>query len=328
MSLFSSLKKFDIYRDVPKDLTEQTVTGAVVSVLCALLVAFLFVSEFAAYLRVDTVSEMFVNPDTEQHSHATISIRMNFTVPAMPCAITSVDVQDVMGSHIMDYGGQLNRWRTDSNGQLLFDAAGRPMPHDSVPPEQQKGEGCNVQGTLVVKQVPGNFHVSAHAHGQLLSVFYPNFPRETLNCSHYIHELLFGDTDELRAVHEASLSPLAGSRKVAIEEPGDHGAARSYEYFIKVVPTQFEKLSGSIVESYQYVSNSNVIVGRFQMPAIYFRYDFSPITVRFSQRTQGFAHFLVQLCAIVGGVVTVLGIVNGAVLVASKRFKANINKLG
>ena len=29
MSLFASLKRFDIYRDVPKDLSEQTVTGAI-----------------------------------------------------------------------------------------------------------------------------------------------------------------------------------------------------------------------------------------------------------------------------------------------------------
>ena len=78
----------------------------------------------------------------------------------------------------------------------------------------------------------------------------------------------------------------------------------------------------------QYVSNSNVIVGRFSMPATYFRYEFSPITVRYTQRTSTLAHFLVQLCAIVGGTVTVLGLVNGALLAASKKFKKNIGKLG
>ena len=41
-----------------------------------------------------------------------------------------------------------------------------------------------------------------------------------------------------------------------------------------------------------------------------------------------FAHFLVQLCAIIGGVFTVLGLVNGAVIAASKKFKKNIGKLG
>jgi hypothetical protein len=97
--MFAALKKFDVYRDVPKDLSEQTVTGAVVSVLCGVLVLFLFLSELVSFLSVEVVSEMFVDSAVDAHTHATIAIRMNFTVPRMPCAVTSVDVQDIMGSH-------------------------------------------------------------------------------------------------------------------------------------------------------------------------------------------------------------------------------------
>jgi len=329
--MFAALKRFDIYRDVPKDLSEQTLTGAVVSLFCGVLVLFLFLSEFVAFLSVETVSEMFVDSDIEHHSHATIAIRMNFTVPAMPCAVTSVDVQDIMGSHVVDYGGRLHRWRTDKDGQLLFDAMGRPLAHDSIAPMSQKGEGCNVEGTLVVKQVPGNFHVSAHAHGDLLPQLYDQSRGETLNVTHYIHTLIFGSESDSQAlmagVDEAAVAPLNGAHKVAIRAPEDQGAPRSYEYYIKVVPTKFQRLRGSEVDSYQYVSNSNHMA-RFQLPAIYFRYDFSPITVKFTERRTGFAHFLVQLCAIIGGVFTVLGLVNGALLAASKKFKQNINKLG
>jgi hypothetical protein len=233
-----------------------------------------------------------------------------------------------MGSHIVDYGGKLHRWRTDSFGQLKFDASGQPLAHDSVPPQGQVGEGCNVEGMLIVKQVPGNFHVSAHAHGDLLSIFYPRFPADTLNCTHFVHQLIFGETDELKRLDEAAVSPLNGAKKVAIMLPEHGGAPSSYEYYIKVVPTKYEKLNGQLFDSYQYVSNSNVIVGRFQMPAIYFRYDFSPITVKFAERKNTFAHFLVQVCAIIGGVFTVLGLVNGIVLAAGKKFKHGINKLG
>lgn len=103
MGLFSQLKKFDVYRDVPKDLTEQTVIGAIVSLLCGIIVVYLFCSEFLAFLTIETTSEMYVDPDIDHHNHATIMIRMNFTVPRMPCAVTSVDVQDVMGSHIVRF---------------------------------------------------------------------------------------------------------------------------------------------------------------------------------------------------------------------------------
>ncbi len=77
-----------MYRDVPKDLSEQTLSGAIVSVLCGILVFFLFLSEFIAFLSVETVSEMYVDSDVDHSTHATISIRMNFTVPRMPCAVT------------------------------------------------------------------------------------------------------------------------------------------------------------------------------------------------------------------------------------------------
>ncbi len=41
--------------------------------------------------------------------------------------------------------------------------------------------------------------------------------------------------------------------------------------------------------------------------AIYFRFDLSPVFVRFEQYRNHNFHFLVQLCAIVGGVFTVMG---------------------
>jgi hypothetical protein len=150
----------------------------------------------------------------------------------MPCAVTSVDVQDIMGSHIVDYGGKLHRWRTNSDGQLLFNYAGKPLAHDSVVPTSQKGEGCNVEGTLIVKQVPGNFHVSAHAHGDLLPLLYDMNRGETLNVTHYIHTLMFGDSEELaQRVDEAAVAPLNGAKKIAIMEPQDQGAPKSYEYY-------------------------------------------------------------------------------------------------
>lgn len=46
------------------------------------------------------------------------------------------------------------------------------------------------------------------------------------------------------------------------------------------------------------------------MPAVYFRYDLSPITVQFTKRRQPFLHFLVQLCAIIGGVFSTIQFVS------------------
>jgi endoplasmic reticulum-Golgi intermediate compartment protein 1 len=47
------VKRLDIYRKVPKDLTQPTTTGAVISVSCCLFITFLFLSEFIGFISVD-----------------------------------------------------------------------------------------------------------------------------------------------------------------------------------------------------------------------------------------------------------------------------------
>ena len=122
---------------------------------------------------------------------------------------------------------------------------------------------------------------------------------------------------------------ITGQAKMATLRPGQSQQdAKSYEYYIKVVPTQLQKLNGKIYDSYQFVANSNEVVGRYRLPAIYFRYDMSPITTRFVEKRPPLYHFLVQICAIIGGVFTVMGMVNSSVLMVSKTFKDKIGKLG
>lgn len=38
-----------------------------------------------------------------------VNINMDITLPKLPCVLVSVDVQDAMGTHIMDVHGQLHK---------------------------------------------------------------------------------------------------------------------------------------------------------------------------------------------------------------------------
>jgi len=328
MSFLNKLKTFDVYRDIPKDLTEQTFTGAFVSIGCLVIVIFLFTAEFISFLTPEVQTKMFVDKTLEMgNEHSTIRININITVPAVPCAVVSLDAQDVMGGHIVDVGGELHKVRIDRWGKRVVDAKGVPLPSEGagVDITDQKGEGCNLSGFMIVKRVPGNFHVSAHAHANLLLLFFPNKP---MNLSHVIHNLSFGDfKEEAFDLEEAGINPLKNTRKYVednVVEP------KSYEYYIKVVPMVYEKINGEILDSFQYVANSNDILGRYSIPAIYFRYELSPITVKFTVKSKSFSHFLVQICAIIGGVFTVLGLFNSMVHSTLKVMlkKAEMNKLG
>lgn len=57
----SKLKNFDMYRKLPSDLTEPTLSGAIVSLLSTIIMLVLFISEFNGYLTIEENSEMFVD---------------------------------------------------------------------------------------------------------------------------------------------------------------------------------------------------------------------------------------------------------------------------
>lgn len=46
------------------------------------------------------------------------------------------------------------------------------------------------------------------------------------------------------------------------------------------------------------------------LPGVFFNYDLSPIRVRIEERRRSFLHFLTRVCAIVGGIFTVMGVVD------------------
>eukprot|EP00474_Spongospora_subterranea_P001139 CRZ01597.1 hypothetical protein [Spongospora subterranea] len=297
MSFIRGLKRFDVYREVPSDLTEPTVAGASISIFAFVIIGILFLSEFFSFLSTETVNTMFVDPSPDGHQ-MTLAVNMDISMLALPCSILSVDVQDVMGSHQTDVGGELVKTRLDHHGNPKlepFSALGLTF----AGAKEYIGEGCRVHGSVYVKKVPGNFHLSAHAHYELADVYFSD--QHPMNCSHIIHHLSYGEQVQVSGTISA-FNPLDGVSRVVKEDGAESVHTTSFEYYIKVVPTIYKELSGRITRTFQFTANSNSLEGHFQIPAIYFRYDLSPITVQFTQRRMAFLHFLVQLCAIIGGV--------------------------
>lgn len=332
--MFGKFKSLDVYRSLPKDLTEQTVTGASVSVCCTIVIVWLFFAELATFMTPEITQEMFVDRPRSGESDM-LQINMKIDFPNLPCAVIGLDVQDVMGTHTVDVGGKLLKTRLDDEGFVKTNVYGAKLPdvqddeQAEVNGAEQRGEGCRLHGFFAVKKVPGNFHISAHAKSSLTTQFFDKTP---MNVSHTIHDLWFGSSEELHTVEKATVNPLRGTAKSALPSVEDKSPI-SYEYYIKIVPTSYQKRSGQVTHNYQFVSNSNQLAGRYRVPAVYFRYDLSPIVVQLTETNKLLSHFLVQVCAIVGGVFTVLGVVNSvihssikAVIMSNK--KNQIGKLG
>eukprot|EP01083_Nonionella_stella_P250073 864064_1 len=327
------LKKLDIFRTVPKDLTEATGTGAFVSVVCSVFVFYLFMSEFLRYMTIRTESSMFVESLEGNLDNEKLEIHLDMTMSELPCAIISLDLQDVMGSHHVDVGGTLEKVRLDSQGRIMEENGQELISQPSLSTEQaklQKGEGCRLRGFLRVNKVPGNFHISAHAHRNLISELIGDRP---FNVSHSIRHMSFGghlSVDD----HSVAYAPLNGitriaERSVATMQHVGHSheitQTGSYEYYLKIVATISQKLHSAPTRSYQFTAHSNTIMTS-DLPAVYFRYDFSPITVQFTQESESFSTFIIDLFAIIGGVFTAFSLVSVWLNISVGRVMRKINE--
>ncbi|PHT50749.1 Endoplasmic reticulum-Golgi intermediate compartment protein 3 [Capsicum baccatum] len=180
----------------------------------------------------------------------------------------------------------------------------------------EEGEGCNMYGFLEVNKVAGNFHFAPGKSFQQSNVHVHDlltFQKDSYNISHKINRLTYGE------YFPGVVNPLDG---VTWTQETPHGM---YQYFIKVVPTIYTDVSGHTIQSNQFSVTEHfkgADVGRFQsIPGVFFFYDLSPIKVTFTEQHVSFLHFLTNVCAIVGGVFTVSGILDSFIYHGQKAIK-------
>lgn len=279
----------------------------------------LFISEFKAFIKVKTSSEMLV--DTS-HSQDLLKINIDIILNKLPCSIVSLDVQDMMGNHALNVHGKLNKNRVDRNGNFiaLYEEPKHPdeekrHPTDVPQPDLKElkrdiknEEGCQLVGNINVMRVPGNFHISSHAYGRTITKLLSGSDFK-YDISHRINHISFGDESDIQYIKSTfdvgNVSPLDG-----VVKQKDPKSDKMYEYYLKVVPTNYNEINGKSYDVNQFTSNSNEVNINMMIPTIYFRFDIAPILVRYEQYRESSFEFFVQICAIVGGIYSVIGILD------------------
>ncbi|KAK8677914.1 hypothetical protein V6N13_143433 [Hibiscus sabdariffa] len=196
--------------------------------------------------------------------------------------------------------------------------------------KDEEGEGCNIYGSLEVNKVAGNFHfVPGKSFDE--STIHLNdsqaFQKDSFNVkrspivficlSHKINRLAFGD------FFPGVVNPLDGVQWMQKQQIG------MYQYFIKVVPTVYSDVSGHTIQSNQFSvtehykgAEKGADIGFIDTTTgVFFIYDLSPIKVTFTEQHASFLHFLTNVCAIVGGVFTVAGIIDSCIYHGHKAMK-------
>lgn len=186
---------------------------------------------------------------------------------------------------------------------------------------EQKNEGCLVTGHLEVNKVAGNFHFAPgksfqqhHVHVHDLQPF----GSTQFNLTHHIRHLSFG--------HEyPGIKHPLDNTYVAAEDPGS-----MYQYFVKIVPTIYRKLNGEVVKTNQFsVTKHKRVIrqvsGEHGLPGVFVLYEFSPMVVQYTESRRSFMHFLTGVCAIVGGIFTVAGLIDSMIYHSSRALQKKID---
>lgn len=166
-------------------------------------------------------------------------------------------------------------------------------------------EGCQIYGSLDVKRVPGNFHV--HLSNPAYST-----ASHLVNATHTLGELWFGKPltyQQLRKLPKDAHAELYAHRLEGQTFTAYH-ENHTYVHYIKVVTNTFVQPGEEDINVFKYTAHSNEYLETDDLPSVMFRYDLSPMSVRITPNNVPFYHFLTNACAIIGGVFTVIGILD------------------
>ncbi|KAJ3382593.1 hypothetical protein HDU84_004201 [Entophlyctis sp. JEL0112] len=186
--------------------------------------------------------------------------------------------------------------------------------------KEQEGEGCNLSGHIEVNKVAGNFHFApgrSFQQGGMHVHDLSAFGRDGANYdfTHTIHQLAFGPSGGFA-------NPLDNHSKKASK--GQY----MYQYFVKVVSTKYVYLNSTVLNTNQIAVTEHErdlgVLGS-GLPGVFFNFDISPMLVTYTEYKKPFSHFLTDVCAVVGGVFTVGGIIDGLIYTAEKRLKMKVD---
>uniref|UniRef100_A0A915EDD6 Endoplasmic reticulum-Golgi intermediate compartment protein 3 n=1 Tax=Ditylenchus dipsaci TaxID=166011 RepID=A0A915EDD6_9BILA len=178
-----------------------------------------------------------------------------------------------------------------------------------------EGQGCRVYGRVDVGKVGGNFHVA------------PGNP-STSQHTHYhdFHTLTAGSFDTTHTINHLSFGKAYPGKSYPLDEkhfPSSKGGLM-HQYYLKVVPTTYvygvtDKGREELSHQFSITRTEKDIVGGASgIPGVFIQYEFSPLMVRYEERQRSWSHYLVSLCAIIGGVFTVASLVDSFIYTSSR----------
>ncbi len=264
---------------------------------------YLFVSEFLLYNEIEVVEKLVLDRVAEQDG-STLAVTLDIEFYNLACAESVMWLQTPKGGRSsVDLSPQLARKEAD--------------------------KGCRVSGTLNVPRGEGQIELNPNGRNGGVGGGYELKKLSAFNASHKIHVLTFGAGSGAAKAPSAWGVREAGAANSSAATLSGFNAVRSegvyqYQYQVKIVPTVFLPLGGgSALQAREHPYSSTFyfkktvvdlsgfgLFSRIQVPGFFLRYDESPIVIEKRERKRGFLQFVTSVCAIVGGVFAMAGLVD------------------
>jgi hypothetical protein len=158
--------------------------------------------------------------------------------------------------------------------------------------KQKMGKGCQIVGTMFVKKVPGNFHISTHHKGLALQHVERN-----ITAKHKIHLLEF--TKEDAEITLGKYSKTSNFLDGTLLPPP---IAHDIHYYMKIIGSTYKHSIWGEKRFYEYVAHVDVTPKQRNVILLEFKFEFDPISMRYVNGRKSLAGFFVSLLAIIGGI--------------------------
>jgi hypothetical protein len=352
MKFFQNIQNYDMHVKTLDGVTQQTLLGAAMTIVAAFVVLMLFISEVREFTTPNYVTRMQADNSAGQ---ADAAIRLHFDVDflTIPCDKISFQQEVVRGKEHLHV---VNHPEEDIKKEFKSYPESKAGPgcwiHGSVVTDKIAGNFVfKVQPDPGKPQAPKKLEAGgAITLQELQRLQMPPLP-EMPSLNHRVNNIMFFPYSESSDSRDPA--DITRLRKDLIDMYSSKGMLTNHmnvveegtgmqNYHIQVIPAEIEpgqKKQLIVGDVYQYsVSQRSIgleyiaggtisLAGQTftEVYGIVFTYDFYPLKLFTEVRNESFVDFLASLFGILGGVITVIGLVERCVAQGSKAMMGKLD---
>lgn len=306
-------KTFDFFQKVTHDgLNQPTLIGSLFSISAISLMLYLLVREIVNFYTPHITKDTIVVQDEKPDEMIKLELSLDFA--NLPCNLVSLDQEDSIGNHYFDKSDTILKKRVTPQG-VSVNFRNQGQNANMLYTALENKDTCSLVGNLDISKVPGSFHISFHNYRPLFSQLKREKPElaKNINLNHQIKYMYFGKMN-VRKMKKFGLELRSFTHKHELPNFMDRKENMDFVYFLKVIPYELvDENWGSVEHFYQYSLSTKLSPfdgTNDDMPIIYMKYEFSPVTMRVTLKRRDYLHFLTHVCAIIGGIFVVFSILN------------------